>query len=98
MYLGRIVELSPRAELFADARHPYTQALLRSVPSITAGKRRVGKVLQGDPPSPLDPPTGCHFHPRCPHATDVCRTETPALTPTGDRLRWVACHHSESVS
>jgi oligopeptide transport system ATP-binding protein/dipeptide transport system ATP-binding protein len=98
MYLGRIVELSPRSALFSDAQHPYTQALLRSVPSITAGKRRVGHVLQGDPPSPLNPPTGCHFHPRCPHATDECRTVMPPLTRSADGLRWVACHNSGALA
>ena len=98
MYLGRIVELGRRNELFTSARHPYTRALLSSVPSVTAGKRRVGKVLQGDPPSPSHPPSGCHFHPRCPHATDECRTTVPPLTQTSAGGRWVACHKSEELA
>jgi len=97
MYLGRIVELGARAEIFARPRHPYTRALLGSAPVIRAGKRRVGKVLQGDPPSPLNPPSGCHFHPRCPHATAECRSVAPPLAASADGASWVACHHSESL-
>ena len=69
MYLGRIVELGSRDAIYDRAGHPYTRALLASVPSITPHKQRMGQILQGDPPSPAQPPTGCHFHPRCPHAS-----------------------------
>jgi oligopeptide transport system ATP-binding protein len=100
MYLGRIVEVARRDELFARPRHPYTRALLASAPVIRAGKRRIGRVLSGDPPSPLHPPGGCHFHPRCPHATDRCRGEVPALRPIGPMRPaggLAACHHAESL-
>jgi peptide/nickel transport system ATP-binding protein len=78
MYLGRIIESAPTEEIFARANHPYTQALLAEVPRITSGKRRFTAV-KGEIPSPLDPPPGCHFHPRCPHAMPVCSERAPAL-------------------
>ncbi|SDJ39116.1 ABC transporter ATP-binding protein [Streptomyces indicus] len=97
MYLGRIVEQAPAGELFADPKHPYTQALLSAapVPDPRAGRERI--VLGGDLPSPLDPPPGCHFHTRCPLATDRCRTEAPELrvlpaAEPGGAPREVACH------
>jgi oligopeptide/dipeptide ABC transporter ATP-binding protein len=72
--------------------------LLNSVPTIRPGKRRLGKVLDGDPPSPADPPAGCHFHPRCPLATELCRTAKPALeVRTGAPDHLVACHHAEAL-
>ena len=90
MYLGQIVERADRRRLFAKPLHPYTQALLAAVPS---PQRRAGvkSVVSGDPPSPIDPPAGCRFHPRCPLAQDRCREEAPALRsmPGG---RQVACH------
>jgi oligopeptide/dipeptide ABC transporter ATP-binding protein len=93
MYLGRIVELAPARELFSAPQHPYTAALLSSTPvpdpDATQDSRRV--VLQGDPPSPARPPSGCTFHPRCPRAQDRCRVERPELAgnhPAGQ----VACH------
>ncbi|TDW20299.1 peptide/nickel transport system ATP-binding protein [Rhizobium azibense] len=76
MYLGRIVEEAPVEEIFRRANHPYTQALLAEVPRIEPGKRRF-KPMEGELPSPLDPPRGCHFHPRCPFAIDRCRVEVP---------------------
>jgi peptide/nickel transport system ATP-binding protein len=79
MYLGRVVEVAPTADLFSRANHPYTQALLANVPRLEARKRRFS-VIKGEIPSPIDPPTGCHFHPRCPHAMPRCRAERPALT------------------
>src|SRR3954454_12156989 len=79
MYLGRIVEVAPVAELFADARHPYTQGLLRAVPRLIPGRASEAISVAGDPPSPIDLPPGCRFHPRCPLAQDVCRTDDPAL-------------------
>ncbi|MCX5144377.1 ABC transporter ATP-binding protein [Streptomyces sp. NBC_00338] len=96
MYLGRIVEQAPAAELFAAPKHPYTQALLSAAPvpdpAEQRGRRRI--VLGGDLPSPLDPPPGCHFHTRCPLATERCRTEAPVLRTlsAGGAPREVACH------
>ena len=78
MYLGRVVEQAPAAEIFARANHPYTQSLLAAVPRIEARKRAFN-VVQGEIPSPLNPPSGCHFHPRCPHAFARCSAERPAL-------------------
>jgi oligopeptide transport system ATP-binding protein len=79
MYLGRIVEVADTAELFANPRHPYTRALIDSIPRMTAESRNDEFVLDGEPPSPFDVPAGCRFHPRCPFATDECRTTDPAL-------------------
>ncbi|MCC7281669.1 MAG: ATP-binding cassette domain-containing protein [Acetobacteraceae bacterium] len=77
MYLGQIVEQGTREEIFFDARHPYTQALLAAVPEPVPGRRRAGAPLGGDVPSPADPPPGCRFHPRCPRAIAICRAEAP---------------------
>ena len=101
MYLGRIVELGSRDAIYDRAGHPYTRALLASVPSITPHKQRMGQILQGDPPSPAQPPTGCHFHPRCPHASQLCRTEQPALEPRRDNsmnAHVIACHHKAELA
>ena len=92
MYLGRIVEMAETPALFAAPRHPYTQALLSAIPVASPaarGQRRI--LLQGDPPSPIDPPTGCHLHTRCPRAADICSTSIPALLDTSDD-HWTACH------
>ncbi|MBR0645790.1 ABC transporter ATP-binding protein [Plastoroseomonas hellenica] len=78
MYLGRVVESAPAAEVFARANHPYTVSLLSAVPRIDSRKRAFS-VVQGEIPSPLNPPPGCHFHPRCPHAMPRCKVERPAL-------------------
>jgi len=90
MYLGRVVESAPTKELFARPLHPYAQALLDEVPRLTTGKRRY-KPIKGEIPSPLDPPSGCHFHPRCPFADDECRKVRPALREVASG-RTVACH------
>ena len=90
MYLGRIVEISPAEALFAGPNHPYAQALLAEVPRLQRGKRTFHPV-KGEIPSPLDPPTGCHFHPRCPHVLARCRSEAPALREVAPG-RWSACH------
>jgi oligopeptide/dipeptide ABC transporter ATP-binding protein len=90
MYLGRVVEEAPSEEVFARANHPYTQALLSEVPRIEARKKSFAGV-KGEIPSPLNPPPGCHFHPRCPHAFDRCRVERPALKSVAPGHR-SACH------
>jgi oligopeptide/dipeptide ABC transporter ATP-binding protein len=97
MYLGRIVEIADRDSLFADARHPYTQSLLRSVPTVTPNKSKIGKILQGDPPSPINPPDGCPFHPRCDRATDICRQQLPAMEMVCN-AHSAACHHYQAHS
>jgi oligopeptide/dipeptide ABC transporter ATP-binding protein len=91
MYLGHIVELAETAALFAEPRHPYTQALLSAVPVPDPAARRKRIILEGDVPSPMAPPPGCRFHTRCPHARDRCREEVPALVADGGG-RATACH------
>jgi oligopeptide transport system ATP-binding protein len=91
MYLGRIVESAPARAIYANARHPYTKALLSAVPRIDATARRERVVLSGDVPSPISPPTGCPFHPRCPIAEDRCSREVPKLEKNDDGHA-VACH------
>ncbi len=90
MYLGRVVEQAPSEEVFARANHPYTASLLASVPRIEARKRAFA-VVQGEIPSPLNPPSGCHFHPRCPHATERCKVEVPKLREIAPG-HFSACH------
>ncbi|MEM9999245.1 MAG: oligopeptide/dipeptide ABC transporter ATP-binding protein [Pseudomonadota bacterium] len=90
MYLGRVVETAPTDPLFAEPNHPYTQALLAEAPRLETD-RRVYAPIKGEIPSPLDPPKGCHFHPRCPHAMDRCRTEPPKLKEIAAG-RFSACH------
>jgi oligopeptide/dipeptide ABC transporter ATP-binding protein len=94
MYLGRIVETAPTAEVFTDPRHPYTQGLLRAVPRLTPGHAGDSAAVAGDPPSPIDLPTGCRFHPRCPIAQEpVCSTEDPPLAAGAERPgHRAACH------
>jgi oligopeptide/dipeptide ABC transporter ATP-binding protein len=91
MYLGRIVELADKRDLFANPLHPYTEALLSAVPVPNPKLKRAKRVLQGDVPSPIDPPSGCHFHTRCPYAMDRCKTESPGLVEVTAR-HWAACH------
>ncbi len=93
MYLGRVVEVATTEALFAAPRHPYTQALLAEVPRIDSRRRRFEPV-RGEIPSPLDPPTGCHFHPRCTLAVDRCSQEQPPLREI-ENARLVACHLCE---
>jgi peptide/nickel transport system ATP-binding protein len=91
MYLGKIVELGHKRQIFTAPAHPYTQALLSAVPVPEPGVARARIILKGDIPSPIDRPAGCHFHTRCLHAFDRCRSEAPALRPVPDG-RLVACH------
>jgi peptide/nickel transport system ATP-binding protein len=94
MYLGRIVEVAPTKRLFTDPQHPYTRMLLEAVPDLAlTGKPRT--AVAGEVPNPLDPPKGCAFHPRCPHANERCRREVPVLKPVrraGGEIGEAACH------
>ncbi len=99
MYLGKIVEVAPAEELYDKPIHPYSVALLAAIPipDPRENRARTRTVVEGEPPSPLDPPPGCRFHTRCPHATDVCRTvEPPLMAYAGGHL--AACHHPRNVS
>jgi peptide/nickel transport system ATP-binding protein len=90
MYLGRVVEIAPSAELFAGPNHPYSRALLDEAPRVDTRKRTFAPI-KGEIPSPLDPPAGCAFHPRCPHALPRCKAERPALREIAPG-RHSACH------
>jgi oligopeptide/dipeptide ABC transporter ATP-binding protein len=91
MYLGKIVEYADRATVFTKPGHPYTEALLAAIPVPDPKVRRKAKTLQGDVPSPVNPPSGCAFHTRCPYAVDRCKAETPLLREISPR-QFVACH------
>lgn len=91
MYLGRIMELAPKEAFFTAPHHPYSQALLSSVPSLEPGRSRGRILLKGDPPSPARVPSGCRFHPRCPMAQEVCTREVPALNTVAPGHQ-AACH------
>ena len=95
MYLGRIVEEGPAQQLFAAPAHPYTRALISATPKLRPAERRQRILLSGDPPSPSNPPSGCAFRTRCPHAIAKCAEAVPQLRPFGD-LR-VACHRAEEI-
>ena len=90
MYLGRVVESVETEALFDAPNHPYTQALLREVPRLET-RRSEFQPIVGEIPSPLDPPSGCHFHPRCPNATERCKREQPVLKEVSAGW-WSACH------
>ncbi len=100
MYLGKVVEMAGRDALFDNPRHPYTQALIKANPTPGHGQRKKRQALGGDVPSPLSPPSGCHFHPRCPHAQPQCQQELPQLRNLGAELRphLVSCHFAEKLS
>ncbi|MDP9631619.1 MULTISPECIES: oligopeptide/dipeptide ABC transporter ATP-binding protein [Ensifer] len=95
IYLGAIVEIGPSEALFSKPMHPYSQALLAAAPSLDPTERRRAPALSGELPSPLDIPPGCPFHVRCPHATELCRREKPALRPVGNGM--TACHFAETI-
>jgi oligopeptide/dipeptide ABC transporter ATP-binding protein len=99
MYLGKIVELAPAEELYKKPIMPYTEALLAAIPIPDPKRNREREriVLEGEPPNPIDPPSGCRFHPRCPHATDICKRVEPPLTGYANG-HLAACHHPQNVS
>jgi len=96
MYLGKIVELADKKTLFQAPRHPYTQALMSAIPVAEPGRKTERMILQGDVPSPLNPPPGCHFHTRCPHARERCREEAPVFRDDGSG-HYVACHYWKEI-
>jgi peptide/nickel transport system ATP-binding protein len=99
MYLGRVVEIGPVDDLFARPLHPYTQALLASRPSMDPARRIEEPPIVGDPPNPIDPPSGCRFHTRCPYAEAVCSARDPVLPASGDLdAHAVACHIHDPAS
>jgi dipeptide transport system ATP-binding protein len=95
MYLGHIVEYGHKSAIFSQPAHPYTRALLASTPVLDSSARRERVAVKGDLPSPLNPPSGCPFHTRCPHAVDRCREEVQVLRPMGEVM--VACHRAEEL-
>jgi len=99
MYLGKLMEVSPAEELYTKPIHPYTAALLEAIPIPDPRENRARRrsVVAGEPPNPINPPSGCVFHPRCPHATDVCKLVEPPLTAYANG-HVAACHHPLSVS
>jgi len=99
MYLGQVVETGPVERIYGHAAHPYTRALLSAVPSMDPSRRTERSPLAGDPPNPINPPSGCRFRDRCPSAQAVCSAQAPALLETvRGRGHWVACHMNDPLS
>jgi oligopeptide/dipeptide ABC transporter ATP-binding protein len=97
MYLGQLVEIAPTKKLFATTRHPYTKALLSAIPHLDPDAEKIAIKLEGEIPSPIDPPSGCKFHTRCPYVQDRCKAETPELRKRDDD-HFVACHFADELS
>ncbi|MGB9440944.1 MAG: ABC transporter ATP-binding protein, partial [Desulfobacterales bacterium] len=91
MYLGKIVEMTTRSDLYFNPLHPYTQALLSAIPEPNTGPKREKILLGGEVPSPINPPAGCSFHPRCNYKMETCTKVEPLLKGVGDS-HWVSCH------
>src|SRR3954470_6222591 len=98
MYLGEVVEQAPVDALWQDARHPYTRALLAAMPSLDPDRRTQEAPITGDPPNPIDPPSGCRFHTRCPYAEAVCSAASPTLFATGNDRHTASCHMVDPAS
>jgi peptide/nickel transport system ATP-binding protein len=96
MYVGQMVELAPTEQLFMAPKHPYTDALLSAVPEPDPRQRARRVVLQGEVANPADPPSGCYFHPRCPHAVEVCRTQAPTWEQVAPQ-HFVRCHRAHEL-
>jgi oligopeptide transport system ATP-binding protein len=96
MYLGKIVETADKHELYTNPKHPYTKALLSSVPIPRPGAKKERIILKGTIPSPLNPPQGCRFNTRCPMAKDICREKEPQYAEVGTR-HYTACHFSQDM-
>ena len=97
MYLGKVMEYGPAEELCRNPRHPYTAALLASVPVLDPEKRGAKRILTGDVPSPLAPPSGCRFHPRCPYREKICAEQEPVMRKTGSGKHFCSCHFAEKI-
>lgn len=97
MYLGKLVEVAAKDDLFTRPRHPYTAALMSAMPDVDGQQQGKREILQGQIPDPADPPAGCRFHTRCRFATDICRSEIPELKPTAGAANLVACHRAEEL-
>jgi peptide/nickel transport system ATP-binding protein len=97
MYLGKIVELAKTAELFSNPKHPYTEALMSAVPVPDPDYNVEGIILKGDVPSPVNPPSGCYFHPRCRYTREICKTGAPTYRDLNGE-HFVACHFAESLN
>jgi oligopeptide/dipeptide ABC transporter ATP-binding protein len=96
MYLGRFVELAPTNELFYAPKHPYTEALMSAIPEVDPDIEMTPVHLEGEIPSPVNPPSGCHFHTRCPYVQDICKTDVPVWQEI-EPERFVACHFADSL-